>query len=91
MNIISVKQLRENFIDIRNKVEEGESFLLLYRSKPLAKIVPFEPKTLKKDDQIISNNIDKLRSLSGGIEIDVSTDPNSLNELINTEYDEMLS
>jgi hypothetical protein len=41
MNIISMKQLRENFEPIRKKIEKGQPFLLLYRSKPLATITPY--------------------------------------------------
>ncbi|MBI2612126.1 type II toxin-antitoxin system Phd/YefM family antitoxin [Candidatus Gottesmanbacteria bacterium] len=42
MNIqtVSTKQLRENFSQVIKAMEEGESLLLLYRSKPLAEIKP---------------------------------------------------
>ncbi len=35
-----MKQLRENFTPIRNGLRKGQTFLLMYRSKPLAKLVP---------------------------------------------------
>ena len=37
---ISVKYLRENFSLIRAKLKHGLSFLLIYRSEPIAKIEP---------------------------------------------------
>ena len=40
MKIISMKQLREEFGPIKEALESGESFLLMYRSRPLAKITP---------------------------------------------------
>ena len=41
MQIISMKQLREDFEPIRDALEKGQEFLLLYRSKPLAKLMPY--------------------------------------------------
>lgn len=37
---ISVKYLRENFSFVREKLKEGLSFLLIYRSQAIAKIEP---------------------------------------------------
>lgn len=42
MKIISMKQLREKFNPIRKGLEKGEEYLLLYRSKPLATLVPYQ-------------------------------------------------
>lgn len=39
--IISMKQLRENFAPIRKGLKRGEKYLLMYRSRPLAELVPF--------------------------------------------------
>lgn len=44
MKIISMKQLRQKFASMRRALERGESYLLMYRSKPLAVIRPYEPK-----------------------------------------------
>lgn len=38
---ISVKELRTNFPKIRKALEKGQSFSLIYRSKPVARIEPF--------------------------------------------------
>lgn len=37
---ISTKELREDFSQVRTAMEAGQSLVLLYRSKPLAKIQP---------------------------------------------------
>lgn len=42
MKIVSMKQLRQKFTPIRKALERGESFLLMYRSKPLGVIRPYE-------------------------------------------------
>ena len=42
MNIVSMKQLRQKFSPIRKAIDKGESFLLMYRSKPLAVIRPYQ-------------------------------------------------
>lgn len=42
MHIISMKQLREQFEPIRDGLDRGESYLLMYRSKPLATLLPYE-------------------------------------------------
>ncbi len=42
MKIISMKQLRQKFTSMRKALDRGESFLLMYRSKPLAVIRPYE-------------------------------------------------
>jgi len=42
MKIVSMKQLRQNFSPIRKAIDKGESFLLMYRSKPLAVIRPYQ-------------------------------------------------
>lgn len=37
---ISMKQLRENFSYVKAQLEDGQSFTLIYRSQPIADIVP---------------------------------------------------
>lgn len=37
-----MKQLREHFEPIRDGLEAGESYLLMYRSKPLGTLLPYE-------------------------------------------------
>lgn len=40
MQTISTKELREDFSQVKMAMEAGQSLVLLYRSKPLAKIQP---------------------------------------------------
>ena len=40
MHTISTKQLRQDFSQIITAMDAGQSLMLLYRSKPLAKISP---------------------------------------------------
>jgi hypothetical protein len=42
MKIISMKQLRQKFSPMRKGLERGEEYLLMYRSKPLAVVRPYE-------------------------------------------------
>lgn len=37
-----MKQLREHFEPIREGLERGESYLLMYRSKPLGTLLPYD-------------------------------------------------
>lgn len=40
MQAISVKELRENLPAIRGELKKGESFLIIHKSKPIAKLEP---------------------------------------------------
>lgn len=42
MKIIGMKQLRQKFEPIRKGLEGGEEYLLMYRSKPLAILRPYQ-------------------------------------------------
>ena len=39
-SIISAKELRQHFGEIADRVEKGEEFVVLKRSKPLFRMVP---------------------------------------------------
>ena len=45
LNIISTKELRENFDQLLAAMAEGQSLTLMYRSKLLAEIKPIQPRT----------------------------------------------
>ena len=51
MKIVSMKQLRQKFGPIKKSLEKGESFLLMYRSKPLGVLRPYES---EKDVHLLS-------------------------------------
>ena len=42
MNIIGLKELRQNVTKYARKVQKGESFVVVKRSKPLFKIAPVD-------------------------------------------------
>jgi len=46
MITISVRELKAHWSDIEKKLEHGETFQVLNRGKPTAKILPAEPKTI---------------------------------------------
>ena len=50
MNIqtISTKQMREDFSQVKDAMENGQPLLLLYRSRPLAEIKPVRQKTMNE-------------------------------------------
>lgn len=45
MKIVSMKQLRQNFETVKKGLSRGESYLLMYRSKPLGVMRPYAPET----------------------------------------------
>lgn len=78
MNIqtISTKQLREDFMRVKTAMDEGQSLLLLYRSKPLAEIKPvqqvkqnlrlFSQKQINEwiiDDQLTTNQQKQINAI----------------------------
>lgn len=89
MNIISMKQLREDFGDIKQRLQAGEKLLLVYRSQPLAEIKPVKKrkkKVLKRRDY--TKIIEKL---AGGFKLGRNLTPEKLNKIYDKQYEEMLS
>ena len=59
---ISVKDLRENFPRVREELNNGLSYLLIYRSKPIAEIRPLLKNEGKnKALQVLANPPKKLQ------------------------------
>ncbi len=88
INMISVKQLRQNFDKLKTDLEHGKSFILLYRSQPLAEIRPFRPE--KSDDMTMSNKIALIEKLAGGIDLPVSLQPEDINKIVDSSYEKVL-
>ena len=75
MQMVSMKDLRENFSRVKAAMEAGESLMLLYRSAPLAEIKPvrlkrrlrrFSTKQLKQwivDDQLTPDEQRRIDAL----------------------------
>jgi len=61
-NIISLKSLRENMQTYSEKVAQGQSFLVLKRSKPLFKISPVGDSTWEEV-------IDFTKVKKGGVDV----------------------
>ena len=40
MQAISIKELRNKFPFVRSQLKKGEEFLVIYQSKPIAKLTP---------------------------------------------------
>lgn len=93
INIISVKQLRENFGQIKEGIENGLSYLLIYRSQPLAEIRPVERKKqfeLTREERI-RRNVKKVRKLAGGLKLGKGLAPKEMNRLYDQTYEKLLS
>ena len=91
MKIISVKQLRENFDQVKQAMESGQSLILVYRSKPLAEIRPFfeEESELSKKVRI-KKNLEKVKSLAGGLKLGKGLTPKKLNDFYEETYEQVL-
>lgn len=62
-NIIGVKELRQNLSKYTEKINQGYSFIVLKRSKPLFKISPFNGEAWEEA-------VDFTKIKKGGIKID---------------------
>jgi len=62
MNVIKLKDLRENMIKYSEMIQNGESFVVFKRSKPLFKIVPVE-------DEKWEEVVDFTKIQKGGVDI----------------------
>ncbi|MBI4129873.1 hypothetical protein HY468_01005 [Candidatus Roizmanbacteria bacterium] len=91
MNIISVKQLREQFPAISRGIRQGKWYLLIYRSKPLAEIHPITNTSVlteKEDQERIRKDVALVKKLAGGIKTGKDITPEKMNQWIEEQYDE---
>ena len=63
-NIIGLKELRQNVAKYARRVQAGESFIVLKRSKPLFKIAPVD------EDARWEEVVDMTKLHPGGVDID---------------------
>jgi len=94
INTISMKQLREDFSSVKEKLEKGEELVLIYRSQPLAQISPFSKastknKTKKQKKSKTEKKVALIKKLSGGFKLGDWT-PEELNRIYDKQYEEML-
>ena len=89
-----MKQLREDFSSVKEKLDKGEELMLIYRSQPLAQISPFSKisrknKMKRKKSSRIKKNLDLIKKLSGGFKLG-DWNPEELNRTYDKQYEEML-
>lgn len=49
---ISVKELRQQFPKVRRSIARGDRFIIIYRSKPFAKLSPMENKQTSVEEML---------------------------------------
>ena len=85
MQIISTKQLREDFEGVRNLLAEGQSVLLIYRSRPIARIEPVEKRPSRK--KLLS----QARKIAGGLKLGRDLTPKKISKILDKRYESLLS
>lgn len=88
---INVKELRENFPEVRTKLGLGTKFKLTYRNKPLAMIKPIRNQKTKKE--LIAERIKKVNELAGSLKIpgNVSLTAEEMDNIADEQYERVLS
>jgi len=88
-----MKQLRENFSSVKKQLERGKELLLIYRSQPLAEMIPVKKfkKRKKPKKSTLKENLELIDKLAGGLRSKVKWTPESLNKAYDKQYKEMLS
>lgn len=85
---VSTKQLRTEMPSIKARLQQGESFYWIDRSKPIGKIAPIE----KKQEKVMNAKEYRkyIQSIAGGFAFKKSLSPKELNKLLEQRYEEML-
>ena len=85
---VSTKQLRTEMPSIKARLQQGESFYWIDRSKPIGKIEPLD----KKQAKVMSAKEHRkfIESIAGGIDSKKPLSPKALNKLLDKRYEEML-
>lgn len=65
-NIIGLKELRQNMPHYAQKVQKGQSFIVVKQSKPLFKISPLD----QPEDERWEEVIDFTKIKKGGVKLD---------------------
>jgi len=88
MRTISVTELREDFNRLKEGIEKGLSYILIYRSRPLAEIKPIEKAEESEEEkkERIQRNIQKAKKLAGGFKLGKGLSPKEMNKLYDQSY-----
>ncbi len=78
--------MRENFLSFKQRIEKGDRFLLIYRSKPLAEIKPVKEAQSKSSGRQVKNNLKKLDGLVGKVSLGINLSPKKLKQLYEKSY-----
>lgn len=91
-NIISVKQLRQDFEGVRRGIRLGHSYVLVYRSHPIAELRPLPNSAESHEDRRakIQRKIAQIRRLAGGLKLSKSLTPEKINRLYEKSYESVL-
>ena len=87
--MISVKQLRENFDQVKKDLENGKSFVLLYRSRPLAELKPYNISV--KQDRTVEEKKALIKKLSGSMPTEKEITLDDINSILDKSYEHVLS
>lgn len=92
IQIISVKQLRENLPKIREGLRKNQVYLLIYRSRPFARLEPVEKDLGWEEEKSFSkSDLSLVDKLSGGLRLGKSLTPAKINKVLDQRYEKMLS
>lgn len=71
MKTLTVREMKAHWAEIENRMRDGETFLVLNRGKPAARILPPAPsKVLKWDDHLKTGIPNRGRTISETISED---------------------
>jgi hypothetical protein len=90
MKIISVKQLRQNFLSVKEGLDAGQRYMVMYRSRLLGHLIPPSEETAEllsgdTEQQKIQRKLKKLRQLSRGLDLGPGQDAREMNEAYDRE------
>lgn len=88
MNFVSTKDLRQKFPSIKKALEQGESFLLLYRSAPIAEIRPFLSNP--KNDRTTNAKLKTIDKIAGTFTYNNAPKDLNIDTVINDAYEKSL-
>lgn len=92
LQVVSVKQLRENLPQIREGLKEKKVYLLIYRSQALAKLEPVGSDLNLQSEKVFPEkvNLGLIDKLAGGLKLGKNLTPVKINQILDQRYEEVL-